>query len=625
MIGRRTSSWLSRCATSTSSSRPLPRNPFALTIVCLQAIYPDAVSWKLLPDGAGVELKVVLPVHFDGAKEVEVWDWVDAMPAAPPVTDDELQRKLGNLDVAESTGSTTKQEPGPGRNKRRRGGRGGAAGSNAATPAARVPPAARTLAPDAQPFQPRLSATSEGVDRSAPARQRPQPRSSPPASTKTAVPLPPISSTGTPRIRFAPPPRPTPEPAQAASPAPVHPRAAQKPQARRLAIEFLPTLHLSLRLPRDYPETAGPLDIRLSEDTGWLDGERRTKAESALGESEFSVLALSILHRYSGLTPLLPQLMAERSASSDSLISFRRPRPTLPRRSPSLSHLLFDKNALEPLCPRFWPRSIPHLPLPPSPPRLTSARSAFRHGAATPASAFRPVAASSASHASPTTSPSSSPRASSAPSHARARRASRSAQSGRRRSGRARSLSARVSGRADSNETRSSGSSARRSASAGNGSRRRSASSRIRRSRSARATRVRRRCPSCLRRTTSFGCARPAYVLTSILPETRCSRIRAPAGLLILRLLSPRLPRQSQRLRTPAILGNRVSLPRRRRRAEAHARATLRREQHQAPRRGLRGGARTARVARRERDRVSWVQLLCQQEQWVQPHDLLEV
>ncbi|GJN93479.1 hypothetical protein Rhopal_006536-T1 [Rhodotorula paludigena] len=194
-------------------------------LMALEAIYPDAVSWKLLPDGAGVELKVVLPVHLDGAKEVEVWDWVDAASAAPPVTDGELERKLENLHVAEAAGSTTKQEP---------------------EVAEAVQEGQMLLFPPHE-YRRQLALLRPTLSHSNRDRQ-------PPVKAWTAAHR-------------------------------LDDDLNLKPQARRLAIEYLPTLHLSLRLPKDYPDTAGPLDIRLSEDTGWLDEERRSKAESALGET----------------------------------------------------------------------------------------------------------------------------------------------------------------------------------------------------------------------------------------------------------------------------------------------------------------------------------------------------
>ncbi|BGP19075.1 hypothetical protein JCM10213v2_007162 [Rhodosporidiobolus nylandii] len=45
-------------------------------LLALEAIYPDAVSWTLLDEDRGVEVKLVLPVELEEEREVEVCDWV---------------------------------------------------------------------------------------------------------------------------------------------------------------------------------------------------------------------------------------------------------------------------------------------------------------------------------------------------------------------------------------------------------------------------------------------------------------------------------------------------------------------------------------------------------------------
>ncbi|BGP42490.1 hypothetical protein JCM10450v2_006585 [Rhodotorula kratochvilovae] len=248
-------------------------------LLALQAIYPDAVSWELLPDSA-VEVRVVLPVEFEADKQVNVWDWVEPKVAKKPDTavQDAVACLAGaSLDAAPA--APAKEQGGGGRRRNRGGknGGGGAGGSNA-RPARPAGQAGAPPDPTARAFQPRTNGQAPPVARDAPARQRS------PAAPKPPVSPPPISSTGTPRIRFTPRPR-SPPSEEAQSAAVPEERAVQAdPQPRRLALRYLPSLHLSIRLPGGYPETEGPVRIELKEEAGWLDDERRKRVEGKLAE-----------------------------------------------------------------------------------------------------------------------------------------------------------------------------------------------------------------------------------------------------------------------------------------------------------------------------------------------------
>ncbi|GAA5836574.1 hypothetical protein JCM9279_000430 [Rhodotorula babjevae] len=245
-------------------------------LLALQAIYPDAVSWELSPSGSEVQVAVVLPVEFEEDRQLEVWDHQAPVASGANLAIQDVVDQLGSTAVGEDSGAAAAGQ-GASRGRRGRGGKGGGRGlaDPAAPPSRRGQAASTQLEPTATAFQPRRSATKVPVERDAPARSPPPPPPKAPSS------LPPISSTGTPRIRFTPRAPDAPAAPTAASTAPPRPVAAPA-NPRRLAVRYLPPLHLSIRLPVGYPESEGPSEISLREDVGWLGEERRRTVEQKL-------------------------------------------------------------------------------------------------------------------------------------------------------------------------------------------------------------------------------------------------------------------------------------------------------------------------------------------------------
>ncbi|GAA5896671.1 hypothetical protein JCM8208_004261 [Rhodotorula glutinis] len=243
-------------------------------LLALQAIYPDAVSWELL-SGNEVQVAVVLPVEFEEDRELEVWDHQASVASGSSTP---IQDLVGQLHKATLVVEPGMVAPGQGAGKGRRG-RGGKGGRDPAGPAEPPPrrggAASAQLEPTATTFQPRRAATKVPVERDAPARSPPPPPPKAPSS------LPPISSTGTPRIRFTP--RAPDASAAPAATSATPPRPVATPaNPRRLAVRYLPSLHLSIRLPVGYPESEGPSCISLREEVGWLGEERKGRVEERL-------------------------------------------------------------------------------------------------------------------------------------------------------------------------------------------------------------------------------------------------------------------------------------------------------------------------------------------------------
>lgn len=121
-----------------------------------------------------------------------------------------------------------------------------------------------------------------------------------------------------------------------------------------------------------------------------------------------------------------------------------------------------------------------------------------------------------------------------------------------------------------------------------------------------------------------FDLCRPChYVVPSRSLSSSCTQALGRRGeaarlpsmrLLVLRLLSPRVARHPKRLRLAAVERDRVGLPLGRCRTTADARSSLRRGEHQAARRGVRGGARAARVVTGSFDAVSRMQRMGREE-----------
>ncbi|GAA5821790.1 hypothetical protein JCM3770_000146 [Rhodotorula araucariae] len=244
-------------------------------LLALQAIYPDTVSWELTP-GTGVQVRVVLPVQFDQDKQVDVWDWWRRSPDAAVLN---AATRLADASLEAAVEAPAKGQ-GAGGSRRKRGAKDGGArsGGGSSRPARTTGQAGAQPDPTVSSSQPWANTQTPPGARGAPARQRALPPPKPP------VVLPPISSTGPPRIRFTPR-APTPPPEdEVESSAPVEPAVRSDPKPRRLALRYLPSLHLSIRLPGGYPETEGPARIELRDEVGWLDVERRKRAEERLGE-----------------------------------------------------------------------------------------------------------------------------------------------------------------------------------------------------------------------------------------------------------------------------------------------------------------------------------------------------
>lgn len=242
-----------------------------MSVFAPQAIYPDTVSWTLSGDGKKVLVKVALPVDFEEDKDVEVWDWSEeaAPSAVEPV--EVLVQDTQTLDLKEKEEQAAPSAA-PGRSKRRRGGRtrGGDANAGPQRQPSRVDV---RLAPTAAPFQPRQSPTAPRIERDAPAREpKPAVKVAPVASSTSTKPS---------RVRIAQ--RPAETTAPVSPPAPARPAStpAHK-QPRIFKLRHLPPLALDIRLSETYPNTAGPEEVTLLDEFGWLGEERRRIAEKTL-------------------------------------------------------------------------------------------------------------------------------------------------------------------------------------------------------------------------------------------------------------------------------------------------------------------------------------------------------
>ncbi|GAA5946642.1 hypothetical protein JCM10213_006658 [Rhodosporidiobolus nylandii] len=280
-------------------------------LLALEAIYPDAVSWTLLDEDRGVEVKLVLPVELEEEREVEVCDWVAPTKVeavkVEPVAVGEVVRQLESVKL-EAAGE--QKDGTAGRNKRRRGRGGKAQGGGGAAPAGQARPAERAAA--TQPDGVGATPTNGRVVPSQ--RQPPPPSSRPPAASplKSPAPVspPPLTSTDKPsRIRFTPRP-PSPPPITAFPPASAAAAEAEKPRAKKLSVRYLPELELRVVLPAGYPETEGPRDIQVTDAKGWLGEERRKGAEAKLREV------------YGGEECLFPLVDLVSSSSPDFLSTF---------------------------------------------------------------------------------------------------------------------------------------------------------------------------------------------------------------------------------------------------------------------------------------------------------------
>ncbi|GAA5865604.1 hypothetical protein JCM3774_002065 [Rhodotorula dairenensis] len=259
-------------------------------LLALEAIYPDLVSWTELPAAEGVEVKITAPVTFEHAREVEVVDWpASATPLGSGIDETSRVEAAASISFESGRGAAASAILRPRRARSRCGGKEKAKQAGPKQVAA-------PLVATAKVFQPR----SIGVK---------APSSAPPTDSRQAVPLdfggggqvaPSAAHSAPqdrPRVRIIPrqdaPSTPT---SMTGQPMQSSQRREQDNarsgtggststlQPRRLSLRHLPAIHVSLRLPLGYPESAPPECITISTDGDWLGLDRRRAAERKLAD-----------------------------------------------------------------------------------------------------------------------------------------------------------------------------------------------------------------------------------------------------------------------------------------------------------------------------------------------------
>ncbi|GAA5966618.1 hypothetical protein JCM3765_005676 [Sporobolomyces pararoseus] len=315
-------------------------------LLALESIYPDSVTWSER-DGL-VALEIVIKVDFEQLRTVQVSDWEEEVVEERNESATRLSRK--HNEEAQPTGAQdherVKAVP-PKREKGRKGTHEQNQNQNSLAPTSKRRPQTRTPS-ISHPATTTLSA-------------------SPLSPSSTSVPRAPIllSHSKTPRISIAPRSPPPPPHVHELSPVLETLSISANTGPRTLSLRHLPPLRLSIELPSNYPESAGPSKIDLTAEGSWLEDAKRliameklksvyvgdeclfgiTELLSSASSDFFDTLSLSnpiILRQQSPPS----SLVSETPRLSDLLTSFNR----------SASSALFSTSShLCPLC--FSPRS----------------------------------------------------------------------------------------------------------------------------------------------------------------------------------------------------------------------------------------------------------------------------
>lgn len=257
-------------------------------LLALEAIYPDLVSWVELPDGQGVEVKIVAPVAFEEPREVEVVDWpASATKLERPRADTNLVETVATLSLekkADALSSSSHARPRRVKTARNGGGGGGGGEGKQARLGKVVP-----LAATAEVFKPRCDAQKPHAGVSP---QSPRP-AAPAKSLGDKQASANLTRDQQDRSRFRVIASHDPEPPRTGvaqqciitkgvsggeeSPTPP-------PQPCRLSLRHLPSIQLSVRLPPGYPDNEPPTRTTISDADRWLGSERRRAAERKLAD-----------------------------------------------------------------------------------------------------------------------------------------------------------------------------------------------------------------------------------------------------------------------------------------------------------------------------------------------------